>query len=108
MLLGSHTHVPKFFIGDTKMELANSLKILWVTIDNKLTYFEHISNMLKKVYAKIGLLTRLKKLMPRNVPLSLYKAYLLPHLEYCSPLLIGINKTLNSDFTRNLKAFEGF
>ena len=28
--------------------------------------------------------------------LSLYKAYLFPHLEYCSPLLIGINKTLNS------------
>ena len=34
--------------------------------------------------------------MPCNVSLSLYKAYLLPHLEYCSPLLIGINKTLNS------------
>ena len=69
------------------MELAHSLKILWVTIDNKLTYFEHIFNMLKKVYAR---------LMPHNVSLSLYKAYLLPHLEYCSPLLIGINKTLNS------------
>lgn len=25
----------------------------------------------------------------------LYKAYILPHLEYCSPLLLGINKTLN-------------
>ena len=96
MLIDSHTHVPKFFIGDTKMELANSLKILWVTFDNKLTYFEHISNMLKKVYAKISLLRRLKRLMPHNVSLSLYKAYLLPHLEYCSPLLIGKNKTLNS------------
>ena len=96
MLLGSHTHVPEFFIGDTKVELANSLKILGVTIDNKLTYCEHISNMLKKVYAKIGVLRRLKWLVPHNVSLSLYKAYLLPHLEYCSPLLIGINKTLNS------------
>ena len=51
MLLGSHTHayVPEFFIGDTKVELANSPKILGVTIDNKLTYCEHIiSNMLKK------------------------------------------------------------
>ena len=34
--------------------------------------------------------------MPRNVSLSLYKAYLLPHLEHCSLLLIGINKTLNT------------
>ena len=25
----------------------------------------------------------------------LYKAYILPYLEYCSPLLLGINKTLN-------------
>ena len=25
MLLGSHTHVPKFFFGDPKVELANSL-----------------------------------------------------------------------------------
>ena len=96
MLLGSHTHVTKFLIGDTKVELANSLKILWVTFDNKLTYFEHISNMLKKVYVKIGVLGRLRRLMPHNVSLSLYKAYLLPHLEYCSPLLIGLNKTLNS------------
>ena len=52
MVLGRHTHVPDFFIGETKVELANSLKILGVTIDGKLTYCEHISNMLKKVYAK--------------------------------------------------------
>ena len=53
MLLGSHTHVPEFFIGDTKVELANSLKILGVTIDNKLTYCEHISYMLKKVMPRL-------------------------------------------------------
>ena len=58
MLLGTHTHVPEFFIADTKVELENSLKILGVTIDNKLTYCEHISNMLKKAYAKIGVLRR--------------------------------------------------
>ena len=76
--------------------MANSLKILGVIIDNKLIYCEHISSILKKVYAKIGVLRRLKRLIPHNVSSSLYKAYLLPHLEYCSPLLIGINKTLNS------------
>ena len=49
MLLGSYTHayLPEFFIGDTKVELANSLKLVRVTIDNKWTYCEHISNMLK-------------------------------------------------------------
>ena len=52
--------------------------------------------MLKKVYTKIGVLRRLKRLMSHNMSFSLYNAYLLPHLEYCSPLLTGINKTLNS------------
>jgi hypothetical protein len=28
--------------------------------------------------------------------IKLYKAYVLPHLEYCSPLLIGISKTLKN------------
>ena len=28
----------------------------------------------------------------------LYKGYILPHLEYCSPLLLGINQILNKKF----------
>ena len=47
------------------------------------------------VYAKIRALRRLKKIVPADISLMLYKAYILPHLEYCSPLLLGINKTLN-------------
>ncbi|PFX20607.1 putative RNA-directed DNA polymerase from transposon BS [Stylophora pistillata] len=89
MILGSHAYVSEFFIGDSQGELSNSLKTLGVTIDNKLTNSEHISNVLKKVYAKIGALRQLKRLMPHSMSLSLYNAYLLPHLEYCSPLLIG-------------------
>ena len=80
-VLGSHTHVPDFFIVETKVELANSLKMFGVTIDCKLPYCEHISNMLKNVYAKIGVLRRLKRLMHRNVSLSFYKAYLVGILQ---------------------------
>ena len=93
MLLGGHTHVPEFFIGDTKVELENSLKILGVTIDTTVNIYPTCS---RKSMPRLFFLRRLKRLMPHNVSLSLYKAYLLPHLEYYSPLLIGINKTLNS------------
>jgi len=41
-------------------------------------------------------LRRLKRLVPSDVALILYKCYILPHLEYCSPLLLRINKTLAS------------
>jgi len=32
--------------------------------------------------------------------LSLYKAYVLPHIEYCCPLLLGISKSLKTTIER--------
>ena len=32
--------------------------------------------------------------------ISLYKAYVLPHIEYCSPLLLGISKSLKNTIER--------
>ena len=81
-------------MNDSTIEITNHLKILGVHIDNGLTFKEHVSAVLKKVYARIGALRRLKKLVPRDVALLLYKAYILPYLEYGGPLLIGINNTL--------------
>ena len=42
-------------------------------------------------------------LVPLDVMISLYKAYLLPHLEYCCPLLLGISRALknNSELTNH-------
>ena len=51
--------------------------------------------MLKKVYSKIGALRRLKRLVPANTMLLLYKSFVLSHFEYCNSLLVGIGKTLN-------------
>ena len=48
----------------------------------KVIICEHISNMLEKFYAKIGVLRRLKRLMPHNVSLSLCKVYLLTAVHY--------------------------
>ena len=60
-----------------------------------MSFKDHLSTVLRKVYANVGALRRLRKLVPADISLTLYKAYILPHLEYCSPLLLGINKTLN-------------
>lgn len=51
--------------------------------------------MLKIAYAEIAALLRIKRLVPSNVMVTLYKAYVLPDFEYCSPLLLGILRTLN-------------
>lgn len=64
-------------------------------MDNKLSLKEHINVMLKKGYAKIAAPRRLKRLVPANTLLVLYRSFVLSHFENCNCLLIGIGKTLN-------------
>ena len=77
------------------IDRSGFLNILGFRIDDKLSFKDHLSTVLRKVYAKVGALRRLRKLVPADISLMLYKAYILPHLEYCSPLPLGINTTLN-------------
>ena len=57
-----------------------------------LNFIEHISSQLKKAYAKTGALRRIRRFVPIDIMLALYKSFILPHLEYCSPLLLGVWK----------------
>ena len=95
MIVGKHSHEPALHIGDLVIEISGVLNILGVRIDDPLPLKDHLSTVLRKVYARVGALRRLRKLVLADISLMLYKAYILPHLEYCSPLPLGINKTLN-------------
>ena len=57
-----------------------------------LNFIEHISSQLKKAYVKTGALRRISHFVPMDVMLALYKSFILPNLEYCSPLLLGVGK----------------
>ena len=57
-----------------------------------LNFKEHISSQLKKAYAKTGALRRIWRFVPMDIMLALYKSFISPHQEYCSPLLLGMGK----------------
>lgn len=61
----------------------NSIKLLGVTIDNKLNFSGHINITCKKANQRIGVLMRLKNLVPTVAKLHLFKAMILPYLTYC-------------------------
>ena len=52
------------------------------TLDRDLSSKPHAAIMLKKAYAKIAALRRIQRLVPSDVMISLFKAYVLPHLEF--------------------------
>ena len=66
-----------------EVKSSDYLKILGVTIDNKLEFSEHISDICKKTSCKVGVLLRLRNLIPWSAKLQLYKSNILPHLTYC-------------------------
>lgn len=94
MPVGKMQYEYDFKLNGSDIELTDSVKILGVILDRKLTYKEHISEQLRKACAKASALRQLRKFIPQDVMICLYKAYILPHLEYCAPLLVGIGKGL--------------
>ena len=53
-------------------------------------YRRCISIQLGRACVKASALRRLRKFISKDVMVRLYKAYVLPHLEYCIPLFLGV------------------
>ena len=64
---------------------SDSLKILGVTIDkcNKLNFKEHINDVCNKASQRVGVIMRLRNLIPTTAKLVLLKSAILPYLTYC-------------------------
>ena len=92
MVIGSSEYEYNFKLDDSSIKLTDTLRILGVTFDRKLKLKAHIAEQTKRACAKASALRRLRRFIPQEVMIRLYKAYVLPHLEYCGPLLLGIGK----------------
>ena len=91
MAIGPVNYTYTINLQDNNIELTDSLKILGVTLDERITFKPYIQEQLKKACAKAAALRKLCRFIPQDVMIRLYKAYVLPYLEYCSPLLLGIS-----------------
>ena len=74
MILGNSSYRYDLAFAGTPVDIKDHLKILGICLDNNLSFKGHINVMLKKVYAKIGALRRLKRLVPANTMLLFYGA----------------------------------
>ena len=70
-------------VDDEEIESINSLKLLGVVLDNKLNFSEHVKLMCSKPNSKIGVLTKMRKLVPEKTKQRLFKSVILPGLKYC-------------------------
>ena len=56
---------------------------LGVNIDSVINFSNHIGELCRKTSQHIGVLIRLKNVLPARAKLQLFKPAILPHLTYC-------------------------
>ena len=57
-------------------------KHLGIFLDARLTFEEHLKVITTKININIGLLPKLQKTLPRPALMTMYKAFVGPHLDY--------------------------
>ena len=87
------------------IHLKNSIsqKHLGVTLDVKLSFFEHVKNIAQKVSKKIGLLRRFQPILPRSFLLTIYRTFITTHLDFAD---ITYDQAYNSFFHEKLESLR--
>ena len=74
-------HLSIYFNNESVKQVL-SQKHLGMIFDSKLNFQEHLKNILNKVNKAIGLLGKLQTILLRGTLLTIYKSFVIPHLDY--------------------------
>ena len=69
--------------GSTKIPSAEEYVVLRVTIDNRLTFYNHLKNLCKKIANKLNALTRIAPYLNHNQIRLIYNSFFKGQLSYC-------------------------
>ena len=74
--------LPNLSINETCISFSTETKFLGITIDNKLSFSNHVSNLCSKISRIVGLLNKLKYYLPPKIIKQLYFSLVYPHILY--------------------------
>ena len=81
------THNPSSLpFNQSQFEISESHKRLDLIIDTKLKFNEHLEDKINKSNRIIGSVKHLSLILPRTGLLTIYKAFVRPHLDYADIL----------------------
>ena len=71
--------------------------------DSKLTFENHLKMVITKINKTIGLLPKLQNLLTRTILITIYKAFVRPHLNYGN---IFYDQAFNFSFHQKLESIQ--
>ena len=84
----------KIHIDNTPIERVKSTKALGVTLQESLSWANHVDRLRKKVAAGIGLLRRIRDFTSFDILIKIYKALIEPHFDYACTVWDDLDATL--------------
>ena len=91
-------HTDEVFVNISKeiIKGESTVKLLGITIDNKLDINLHVSNICKKASQKLHALTRIAPYMQTRKLIVLMKAFIETQFNYCPLVWMFHNRTMNN------------
>ena len=83
-MLGNSDYDKSIKCVDKLIPISKDIKLLSVTLDNRLKFDAHIADICRTVGGQVNALNRLKNILPCKTNETLYRAFILPHFTYCS------------------------
>ena len=80
-------------LDGNNVEVVKKFRLLGVTIDNCLTFQDHISTLKQKVNIKLFSIKKLK-FLSLSTKIHFFKTFIQPHFDYCSTIFTFFNKKL--------------
>ena len=87
-------------IGNDVITSGNSVKLLGVTIDNKLNFNEHVDNICKKANNKLQALVRIAKYSSPDKLRIIMKTFIKSQFNYCPLTWMFHSRQLNSKINK--------
>ena len=99
LIVANHNDVSVSLNGETT-EGEDSVELLGIHIDNKLTFNEHVTNLCKKGNQKLHALARISKLLSQDKLKLIMKTFIESQFNYCPLIWMFHSRTLNTKINK--------
>ena len=102
MFLGSNidNNEITFMVEHKKVRSKTEVKLLGITIDDKLSFNKHISNLCSTASNRLPALARIRKFLSLEQAKRLSEAYIMSTFKYCPLIWMFCNKTANNQLNK--------
>ena len=100
LLVCNHTKDVSIILENEIIDSSDSVKLLGITIDNKLNFNEHVSKLCKKASSKLHALARISNFMSQDKLRLLLKSFIESQFGYCPLVWMFHSRTLNTRINR--------